>query len=96
MSSNYAFPLVLLIVRAGIAMTMLSTYLTNNRFFPPEILATTFGLFNFFSHIPAIVAPLIVDVVDPMLVVAILSFIGMFAIRFVEEMPSYKEGQMVH
>ena len=56
-------------------MTMLSAYLTNNRFFPPEILTTTFGLLNLFSHIPTILAPLIVGLIEPHILIAILSFL---------------------
>ena len=46
-------------------MSFNTVYVGNNRLFPTQFLATTFGIVNFISHVFAVGAPLIAELSDP-------------------------------
>jgi hypothetical protein len=58
-------PVFIILSRMGISMAFNTVYVSNNRFFPTQYLASTYGLVNFVSHLIAVGAPLLAEVGEP-------------------------------
>eukprot|EP00347_Sterkiella_histriomuscorum_P021446 403333947 len=61
----YLVPIIIVLCRFGNSMSFNTLYVGNNRLFPTQFLATTFGLVNFVSHMLAVGAPLVAEINDP-------------------------------
>ncbi len=58
-------PLFIILSRLGNGMAYNTQYASNNRLFPTQFLASTFGIVNLVSHLYAIAAPMIAEMGDP-------------------------------
>jgi len=91
-------PLFIVLSRMGNSMSFNTVYVTNNRLFPTEFLASTYGIANLISHLLTIGAPLVAEIPDPFpfLVFVANTIIAIVAALFLREHSQKKDETLIN
>ena len=61
-TTNWSFPVFVLIAKFGISSAYNICYLSNSHLFPAQISATTLGICNIFARTATILAPMLAEI----------------------------------